>query len=65
MFNNKQIGEGAGSDIQWRKQCHICNIPSNVEDTHYYMRKENMHVVVLGALCLGVLAAYTVFKARK
>ena len=66
MFNNKQIGVGgAGSDIQWRKQCHICNIPSNVEDTHYYMRKENMHVIVLGALCVGVLAAYTVFRRQK
>lgn len=61
VIHNRYINiaqRGEGSDIAKQKKCAICDIPTNVQDTHYIISKQTTDLAFIGLtslILIGIL----------
>jgi len=62
LVNYKQ--RGAGSDIQMKEKCEICDIPTNFDTSHYVYKKDTLNASVLAGLSLAFIALFYLSRRR-
>lgn len=66
IIHNKLVNfrqRGTGSDIAVKGKCDICDIPTNVEKTHYVLPLSETNTALLAALSLAVVVWVTLRKS--
>lgn len=54
---------GTGSDIAMKKVCAICDVPTDVEQSHFLVSKEHINIAVLAGISV-VLVVWLTFSGR-
>ena len=47
---------GTGSDIAMKKVCAICDVPTDVEKSHFMVKKEHVNLAVLAGISVALVA---------